>query len=147
MSKQLQSQVLEILDRAITEPSAGDKKKLLARANGQIAVLEAQLGLEHKLMPILNVDRAGKRLAELQGQLAAKNATGTPAAAVPPIAPEPKDEPSGSGIVDATVKATGSQSLAEFRRKAERRRLSAAVAALPANSISRRCAEANLQSL
>jgi hypothetical protein len=92
---------------------------------------------------LFNPAKAAARLAELQRQLAAKGVTSAPAAASP-TAPEPKDEPSGSEIVDAIVKATGSHSLAEFQRKAERRRLSATVAATHPGTLSRACAERNL---
>lgn len=66
-------------------PSARERKQALADANAKITALEAQLGLAHKLMPIFNPARAASRLAELQAQVAAKNATPTPAAAVPAL--------------------------------------------------------------
>jgi hypothetical protein len=122
-------------------PSAGEKKKVLAAMNGQIAVLESQLGLEHKLMPILNVDRAGKRLAELQSALAGKGVRPTSAAAAPAAR---LFESSGDPLTDKAIMAAGCHNLAQYRAKLKADRAFATATALPQGSISRAAAEKNL---
>jgi hypothetical protein len=128
---------------AATPPPAQERKQALADANAKITALEAQLGLAHKLMPIFNPARAAARLAELQGQLAAKGVTSAPAAAVPAPAPRPVEK-TGDAMTDAAVLAAGVPNLRALKAKAKRDQLFATAANLPSGTLARACAESNL---
>jgi len=81
-------------------------------------------------------------VAELQGQLAAKNSTPAPAAA-PALDPRPV-ELTGNGATDKAIQASGCRSLAQYKAKAKRDQLFAAAVNMPPGSIARACAESNL---
>ena len=124
-------------------PSAGERKQALADVNAKITTLELQLGIKARLMPILNAPRAAARLAELQGQLAAKNSTATPAAAASPPDSRPV-ELTGDATTDKAIAASGCHSRRHYSAKAKRDKLFATAANLPPGSTSRACAESNL---
>jgi hypothetical protein len=71
---------------AATAPPGLSKKQALAEVNSKIIMLESQLGISSRLMPILNSAKAIARLTELEGQLAAKGLPPTPAALAPAAA-------------------------------------------------------------
>lgn len=81
-------------------PTAGERKQAIADVNAKITMLESQLGIKARLMPILNAPRAAARLAELQAQLAASNLTAAPAATVEAEPPTNLD----AGIPTASLK-------------------------------------------
>ena len=127
---------------ATPPPPAQERKQALADANAKIAVLESQLGIKARLMPIFNPTRAAARLAELQA-LAAKGVTPTPAAAAPALAPSPVEK-TGDAMTDAAMLAAGVPNLRALKAKAKRDQLFATAASLPPGSLARECAEANL---
>jgi hypothetical protein len=127
---------------AATAPPSLSKKEALAAVNGQIITLESQLGLKHKLMPILNPARANSRLDELQ-QLAATKATTTPIVTTSPLAAR-QVEPTGSPTLDASVLAAGVHNLAELKAKTRRDQLFATAASTAPGTLSRQCAESKL---
>jgi hypothetical protein len=87
---------------ATPPPPAQERKQALADANAKIAVLESQLGIKARLMPIFNPTRAAARLADLEKQLAAKSAAPAPAAALTAPVARPA-ELTGSPLLDKAI--------------------------------------------
>lgn len=129
---------------ATPPPPAQKRKQALADANAKIAVLESQLGIKARLMPIFNPTRAAARLADLEKQLAAKSTVLMPGSALTAPVARPL-ELTGNATLDEAIAASGCHSLRHYSAKATRDQLFAAAANLPPGSIARACAESNLQ--
>src|ERR1035438_8670733 len=107
--------LIDALKTLANPPTLSDKRQALADGNAQIAVLEAELGIQHSL-PRLNLGRIATRMADLEQQLATKKAA--PARAPAAAAPAPAARPfqsSGSAQIDLAIVKAGCRSLAQYR--------------------------------
>ena len=129
-----------------TSPDNFSKRmQAVADINAASSALETKLGLPHSL-PSLNPARAKARFSLLQSKAAEKSIHPKPAAQAEavPASPARQFESSGDATTDAAIKAAGCHSLAEYKASGRKNRLFATAVNLPAGSLARKCAEANL---
>jgi hypothetical protein len=139
------------IEEAIKKISSSEPEDFKARMesiaaiNGEIILMERQLGLPPK-MPTINAKRTLNRYNELKALLAEKTTAPKPAA---PAASDATDaarpfESTGDSTTDAAIKAAGCHSLAEFKSKGRRDNLFGTACNLPPGSLARQCVEKNL---